>query len=103
MCEQGIKKGFMLFIVLVNRLYSQRHDDLNRLSYPLQVFKGKTTSHVCRMCKINKAFYVTVDDRLAGETPCYFCEQCYDSFHYDVDGNILYDDFRVFRYQTTPA
>ncbi|KAG0278779.1 small nuclear RNA activating complex, polypeptide 3 [Linnemannia gamsii] len=79
------------------RLYNQRHDDLNRLSYPLQVYKGKTTSHMCRMCNINKAFYVTVDDRLAGETPCYFCEQCYDIFHYDEDGNILYDDFRVFR------
>ncbi|KAF9550288.1 small nuclear RNA activating complex, polypeptide 3 [Mortierella hygrophila] len=93
--HQGDCEHILMFRDL--RLFSQRHDDLNRLSYPLQVYKGKTTSHMCRMCKINKAFYVTVDDRLAGETPCYFCEQCYDSFHYDVDGNILYDDFRVFR------
>lgn len=94
--HQGDCEHILMFRDL--RLYSQRHDDLNRLSYPRQVYKGKTTSHMCKMCKINKAFYVTVDDRLAGETPCYFCEQCYDSFHYDVDGNILYDDFRVFRY-----
>ncbi|KAF9123021.1 small nuclear RNA activating complex, polypeptide 3 [Mortierella sp. 14UC] len=95
--HQGDCEHILMFRDL--RLFSQRHDDLNRLSYPLQVFKGKTTSHMCHMCKINKAFYVTVDDRLAGKTPCYFCEQCYDSFHYDVNGNILYDDYRVFRYQ----
>ncbi|KAG0375585.1 small nuclear RNA activating complex, polypeptide 3 [Mortierella sp. AD032] len=97
--HQGDCEHILMFRDL--RLFSQRHDDLNRLSYPLQVFKDKPTSHMCRMCRINKAYYVTVDDRLAGETPCYFCEQCYDRFHYDVDGNILYDDFRVFRYQTT--
>ncbi|KAG0272933.1 small nuclear RNA activating complex, polypeptide 3 [Linnemannia exigua] len=90
--HQGDCEHILMFRDL--RLFSQRHDDLNRLSYPLQIFKGKSTSHMCRMCKINKAFYVTVDDRLAGETPCYFCEQCYDRFHYDLDGNILYDDFR---------
>ncbi|KAG0217126.1 hypothetical protein BGX33_011329 [Mortierella sp. NVP41] len=90
--HQGDCEHILMFRDL--RLYSQRHDDLNRLSYPLMVFKSKTTSHMCRMCNINKAYYVTVDDRLAGETPCYFCEQCYDSFHYDADGNILYDDFR---------
>ncbi|KAI1315222.1 small nuclear RNA activating complex, polypeptide 3 [Mortierella claussenii] len=79
-------------------LFSQQHDDLNRHAYPKAVFKAKTERHKCRMCNINQAYYVTIDDRLAGETPCYFCRSCYDAFHYDVDGNILYDDFRVFEY-----
>lgn len=53
------------------------------------------------MCRFNPAHFITVDDRLAGETPCYFCEQCYYDFHYDEEGNLLYDDFRVFPYSVT--
>ncbi|KAF9562815.1 small nuclear RNA activating complex, polypeptide 3 [Mortierella alpina] len=75
-----------------------RHDDQNRLSYPKAIFKGKQIRHRCRMCNTNPAYYITIDDRLAGETPSYFCEECYDVFHYDEDGNILYDDFKVFLY-----
>ncbi|KAF9930747.1 small nuclear RNA activating complex, polypeptide 3 [Mortierella alpina] len=75
-----------------------RYDDQNLLSYPKAIFKSKQTRHRCRMCNTNPAFYITIDDRLAGETPSYFCEECYDVFHYDEDGNILYDDFKVFLY-----
>ncbi|KAF9920955.1 hypothetical protein FBU30_009067 [Linnemannia zychae] len=53
--HQGNCEHIIMFRDL--RLFSQRHDDLNRLSYPLQVYKEKTTKHMCRMCKINKAFY----------------------------------------------
>ncbi|KAF9953718.1 small nuclear RNA activating complex, polypeptide 3 [Mortierella alpina] len=80
------------------QLFSHRYDDLNRLSYPKPIFKSKQIRHRCRMCNTNPAFYITIDDRLAGETPSYFCEECYDVFHYDEDGNILYDDFKVFLY-----
>ncbi|KAF9395628.1 small nuclear RNA activating complex, polypeptide 3 [Mortierella sp. AD011] len=84
--------------VMMFRDLSAEHDEPNRLRYPKAIFKSKPVRHKCRMCNINQAFYVTVDDRLAGETPCYFCKPCYHAFHYDVNGNILYDDFRVFEY-----
>ncbi|KAG0054813.1 hypothetical protein BGZ83_010375 [Gryganskiella cystojenkinii] len=82
------------------RLFSQQHDEIDRRAYPKPVFQRKTFTHKCKMCQFNKAFFITVDDRLAGETPCYFCEQCYYDFHYDEDGNLLYDDFRVFLYSS---
>ncbi|KAF9966611.1 small nuclear RNA activating complex, polypeptide 3 [Mortierella alpina] len=94
--HQGNCEHLLIFRDL--RLFSHRYDDLNRLSYPKPVFKSKQIRHCCRMCNTNPAFYITIDDRLAGETPSYFCEECYDVFHYDVDGNILYDDFKVFLY-----
>ncbi|KAF9115094.1 small nuclear RNA activating complex, polypeptide 3 [Mortierella sp. AM989] len=81
-----------------SQIFNPEHDEQNRHCYPKPIFKSKKIRHKCRMCNANQAFYVTLDDRLAGETPCYFCKQCYDAFHYDVDGNILYDDFRVFEY-----
>ncbi|KAG0004467.1 small nuclear RNA activating complex, polypeptide 3 [Entomortierella chlamydospora] len=91
--HQGNCEHIMMF-----RDLSAEHDEPNRLRYPKATFKSKPVRHKCRMCNINQAFYVTVDDRLAGETPCYFCKPCYHAFHYDVNGNILYDDFRVFEY-----
>ncbi|KAF9193886.1 small nuclear RNA activating complex, polypeptide 3 [Haplosporangium sp. Z 767] len=94
--HQGNCEHILMFKDL--RLFSQQHDDLNRLSYPRTLYRTKKTHHLCRMCNSSPAYYITVDDRLAGETPCYFCEQCYNGFHYDADGNILYDDFRVFLY-----
>ncbi|CAO3564242.1 unnamed protein product [Mortierella alpina] len=94
--HQGNCEHLLIFRDL--RLFSHRYDDQNRLSYPKPVFKSKQIRHCCRMCNTNPAFYITIDDRLAGETPSYFCEECYDVFHYDVDGNILYDDFKVFLY-----
>ena len=42
---------------------------------------------------------MTYGDRLAAENPAFFCEQCYDVFHYDSNGQILYDDFTVFDYE----
>ncbi|KAG9324172.1 hypothetical protein KVV02_007401 [Mortierella alpina] len=94
--HQGNCEHLLMFRDL--RLFSHRYDDQNRLSYPMAIFKSKQTRHRCRMCNTNPAFYITIDDRLAGETPSYFCEECYDVFHYDEDGNILYDDFKVFLY-----
>ncbi|KAF9580187.1 small nuclear RNA activating complex, polypeptide 3 [Lunasporangiospora selenospora] len=80
------------------RLVNKIHDDMDRSHYPRYVYKAKSARHKCRMCNVNPAYYITIDDRLSGSTPCYFCERCYDNFHYDKDGSILYDDFRVFVY-----
>ncbi|CAH1760466.1 2097_t:CDS:2 [Entrophospora sp. SA101] len=38
---------------------------------------------------------VAINDFLAGETPSYFCEVCYDLFHYDENNKLLYDNFEV--------
>ncbi|KAK3818653.1 MAG: snRNA-activating protein of 50kDa MW C terminal-domain-containing protein [Benniella sp.] len=95
-----IPGGMELNYVWYNRLFSHQHDDLNRNSYPFQTFQERTPKRRCQMCNANLASYVTVNDRLAGHSPCYFCEDCYVAFHYNVEGNILYDDFQVFNCNT---
>ncbi|KAF9303253.1 small nuclear RNA activating complex, polypeptide 3 [Mortierella antarctica] len=87
-----------IFMVKSMRLLNKERDDMNRANYPRLMFKSKPSTHMCKMCLVNRAQFVTLDDRLAGESPCYFCQQCYYAFHYDIKGNLLYDDFRVFPY-----
>ncbi|KAG0030919.1 small nuclear RNA activating complex, polypeptide 3 [Podila clonocystis] len=95
-----VHQGSCEHILMVKsmRLLNKEHDDMNRANYPKLMFKSKPSTHMCKMCLVNRAQFVTIDDRLAGESPCYFCQQCYYAFHYDIKGNILYDDFRVFPY-----
>ncbi|KAI8359344.1 snRNA-activating protein of 50kDa MW C terminal-domain-containing protein [Mortierella sp. GBAus27b] len=96
--HQGNCEHIVMFRDL--RLFSHQHDDLNRNSYPLQTFQERTRKRACQMCNGRRASFVTVNDRLAGQSPCYFCEDCYIAFHYDEQGNILYDDFQVFNCNT---
>ncbi|KAF9377845.1 small nuclear RNA activating complex, polypeptide 3 [Podila verticillata] len=95
-----VHQGSCEHILMVKsmRLPNKEYDDMNRAHYPRLMFKSKHSTHMCKMCLVNRAQFVTIDDRLAGESPCYFCQQCYYAFHYDIKGNILYDDFRVFPY-----
>jgi hypothetical protein len=32
---------------------------------------------------------------MAGETPAYFCDKCYNEYHYDSNSNLLYDNYKV--------
>ena len=67
-------------------------------AYPLQVFQCKIRRKKCRICDIFASRYVTYNDKLAPDNPCFFCDNCYVDFHYGADGVILYDDFEVFPY-----
>ncbi|KAJ1975020.1 hypothetical protein H4R34_004495 [Dimargaris verticillata] len=62
-----------------------------RSAYPKLTFQCFLQRYKCRMCKVAPAQYITVNDAYSGETPCYFCEKCYDLFHYDQDRKLLYD------------
>ncbi|ORY01467.1 hypothetical protein K493DRAFT_209622 [Basidiobolus meristosporus CBS 931.73] len=74
-----------------------KSDDRNRNAYPKPIFQCKITRHKCRMCYMYPAEYVTINDFHSGETPCYFCEHCYEPFHYDSQGRLLYE-YQVFPY-----
>jgi snRNA-activating protein complex subunit 3 len=73
-------------------------DNQNKCLYPLHVFQCKIRRKKCKICEIYPAKYITFGDKLAPEDPYYYCEKCYDLFHYDKDGKILYSDFRVYPY-----
>ncbi|KAJ1968137.1 hypothetical protein H4R35_006511 [Dimargaris xerosporica] len=62
-----------------------------RSAYPRLTFQCFLQRYKCRMCKVAPAQYITVNDAYSGETPCYFCEKCYDLFHYDQNRKLLYN------------
>lgn len=69
----------------------------NRAAYPLTIYQAKVRVEKCSVCKIYRATKVTVDDKLAGENPCYFCDYCYSLLHSE-DSCAEYSDFLVYDY-----
>jgi snRNA-activating protein complex subunit 3 len=75
----------------------------NALAYPLQVFEGSHVVRKCTICKIAAAKKVTYGDKLAPESPCFFCGTCYEQLHYTKDTaatalRLAYTDFEVYPY-----
>ncbi|PVU89079.1 hypothetical protein BB559_005249 [Furculomyces boomerangus] len=68
--------------------------------YPVQTFRGRQMRHKCRMCLLYPACYVTTNDFHSGETPCYFCHECYQTFHYNSENKLILDH-NVYPYTTT--
>ncbi|CAB4421359.1 unnamed protein product [Rhizophagus irregularis] len=73
-------------------------DGLDANMFPKAIFKCRIIRHKCRMCITRPATLVSINDFMAGETPAYFCDKCYNEYHYDSNSNLLYDNFKVFRY-----
>lgn len=80
------------------RLYHPKTDNPNATGYPISMYQARLKRKKCRICDLYSAKHVTVDDKLAPENPCHFCDSCYYALHYDVEGKLLYSDFEVFRY-----
>jgi len=66
-------------------------DNMNKDAYPLQIFQNKIRRRKCRVCDIYPAKYVTKNDPLSPENPCFYCEQCYRPFHCKSDGTLQHD------------
>jgi hypothetical protein len=43
-----------------------------REAYPIRIYWNKSRKKICRVCELHSATYITYDDKLAGENPCYF-------------------------------
>ncbi|KMT14965.1 hypothetical protein BVRB_3g064730 isoform A [Beta vulgaris subsp. vulgaris] len=94
-CHQG---GCKHVIVIRDMRLIHPDDVQNRAAYPLIVYQLKKILKKCSVCRIYKATKVTLDDKLAGENPCYFCDNCYYLLHYSADGTLLYSSFKVYDY-----
>ncbi|PIA55437.1 hypothetical protein AQUCO_00700022v1, partial [Aquilegia coerulea] len=94
-CHQGDCKHM---IVIRDMRLIQPEDVQNRAVYPLLTFQHKIRYPKCSACKIYRATKVTVDDKWSQENPCYFCDNCYQIFHYKEDESLLYDEFTVYDY-----
>ncbi|XP_072009089.1 snRNA-activating protein complex subunit 3 isoform X3 [Engystomops pustulosus] len=74
------------------------HEDcLDRRLYPLYVRKHWFCTRKCNVCNIYVAKWVTNQDSLAPDDPCFFCDVCFKMLHYDTEGNKL-GDFLAYVY-----
>ncbi|KAK9671364.1 hypothetical protein RND81_12G025000 [Saponaria officinalis] len=86
-------------VIVIRDMRMIHPDDVqNRAAYPLLVHQAKSVLKKCYVCNVYKATKVTLDDKLAGENPCYFCDTCYFLLHYSKDGNLLFRNFKVYDY-----
>ncbi|CAG8578447.1 8635_t:CDS:10 [Paraglomus brasilianum] len=94
-CHRGDCQHALIFRDL-RLLHDGDEQDYN--AYPKAVFRCKISRSKCKMCLQRPAQFTTLNDYLSGECPAYFCETCYNQFHYDENGTLLYDSFQVFPY-----
>lgn len=94
-CHQGDCKHDM--VVRDMRLI-HKEDIQNMLVYPLLRSQFRVRHRKCTICEIYVAKKVTYDDKMAPQSPCFFCDYCYYLLHYSQDGTLVYSDFRVYDY-----
>ncbi|XP_073508413.1 snRNA-activating protein complex subunit 3 isoform X2 [Phyllobates terribilis] len=96
-CHQGDCEHIVTFTDI--RLI--HHEDcLDRRLYPLNVRKHWFWTRKCNVCKVYVAKWVTNQDSLAPDDPCFFCDVCFKMLHYDMEGNKL-GDFVAYAYVDT--
>ncbi|XP_077673798.1 snRNA-activating protein complex subunit 3 isoform X1 [Eretmochelys imbricata] len=85
-CHQGDCEH----IIIITDIRLVHQDDcLDRTLYPLQIKKHWLWTRKCFVCKMYTARWVTNEDSLAPEDPCFFCDVCFRMLHYDAEGNKL--------------
>lgn len=87
-CHQGNCEHVIMFTDL--RLMNV-DDNPNLNEYPVQVFKHRGKRIRCRVCDVYTAKWVTVNDVLAYEEPCFFCATCFKGLHYSHSGEKICD------------
>ncbi|XP_040273103.1 snRNA-activating protein complex subunit 3 isoform X1 [Bufo bufo] len=93
-CHQGDCEHIVTFTDI--RLI--HHEDcLDRRLYPLHTRKHWFWTRKCNVCKLYVAKWVTNQDSLAPDDPCFFCDACFKMLHYDMEGNKL-GDFVAYAY-----
>lgn len=93
-CHQGDCKHT---IIIRDMRLIHPEDVQDRYAYPVVTFQIKPRIRKCSACQIFRAKLVTVNDKWAGENPCYFCDACYYMLHY-ANESLLYPDFSVYDY-----
>lgn len=61
---------------------------------PITVFQHEMAGkrELCQFCG-KRAICLTRDDICALTNPCYWCHSCFDAFHINSHGDLLYDGF----------
>ena len=86
-----------LLVVRSCRLW---HPALDSEEFPCLRFQRKFKRRKCLICDLYPACKVTVNDKLALENPCFWCEKCYEAFHVGPSEGqeLLWKDFDLYPY-----
>jgi len=68
-------------------------DHFNVKEYPLPVYEQLKRRQKCCVCVDHTATKVTYNDMHATQSPCFWCLQCFQAFHYNNDGTKQYEEF----------
>ena len=83
------------------RTFHPELDSMIRAEYPVTLYQLHQRKKKCKICDIYSAAWITIDDPLAPENPCFFCRDCYRSVHTNFLGNPIYSaDHLVYQYIT---
>ncbi|KAL6621614.1 snRNA-activating protein of 50kDa MW C terminal-domain-containing protein [Neocallimastix sp. 'constans'] len=82
-------------MIFTNVRLVHKNDDRNIKNYPKLIYKGWIKNNKCKLCANKLAKWITYDDMYASDNPCIWCQDCFDNFHKDKDGNLLYDNFKI--------
>ncbi len=82
------------------RLYNPSVDHPVREDYPVLVYKHKVKHRLCSVCNYQAVQWVTEDDDLAPESPCFFCKDCFKKLHYSKDKKKLCN-FKAYPYKAS--
>ena len=81
-----------------HRLFNNRIDSPYIKDYPTLLYYNKPKREQCRVCETEDATWLTCDDTMAPESPCFFCHNCFVKLHYSV-GKEKLCQFKAYRYQ----
>lgn len=87
----------MALLCFQHRLFNPKCDALYIEDYPFLHFYNKMKRQTCQSCS-KGAMWLTCDDELAPNSPCFFCLSCLVKLHYSGDGKKLCQ-FKLYRYQ----
>ncbi|XP_063434460.1 snRNA-activating protein complex subunit 3-like [Mytilus trossulus] len=72
-------------------------DSLDIREYPRLMKKKRVTRTLCRACMMHSARWIVYNSEHAPENPCFFCDQCFKSFHYDEHGKKI-GNIKAYKY-----
>jgi snRNA-activating protein complex subunit 3 len=73
-------------------------DETRNEMYPLVIREGRVYRRGCSVCGVFDSSHVTYGDKLAAESPSFFCKLCFDAVHCDENGKLMYNDFEDYQY-----
>ncbi len=73
-------------------------DHWDARQYPMVVFQKHYRKRRCMVCDVRPAKFCALSDPWGDDHKMVYCEFCHFRLHYDAQGHLLRDDFKMFPY-----